>query len=89
MRHPGTGELMWCSRLPFGYLGSPGLFCSVTEALADEMRRRVAGLGIHVLVYVDDWLVIGDDDAATRLGCQMLEELFAEFGVEWAPHKQR
>jgi hypothetical protein len=33
--------------------------------------------------------VIGDDEAATRLGCEMLEALLAEFGVEWAPHKQR
>ena len=89
MRHPGTGRLMWCSRLPFGYLDSPRLFCSVTEALAAELRRRVAGMGIHVIVFVDDWLVIGDDEAATRRGCEMLEALFAEFGVEWAPHKQR
>ena len=89
MRHPGTGRLMWCSRLPFGYLDSPRLFCSVTEALAAEFRRRVAGMGIHCIVFVDDWLVIGDDDAATRRGCEMLEALFAEFGVEWAPHKQR
>ena len=89
MRHPGTGHLMWCARLPFGYLDSPRLFCSVTEALAGEFRRRVAGLGISCIVFVDDWLVIGDDDAATRLGCTMLEQLFAEFGVEWAPHKQR
>jgi hypothetical protein len=89
MRHPGTGRLMWCARLPFGYLDSPRLFCSVTEALAAEFRRRVAGMGIYCIVFVDDWLVIGDDDAATRRGCEMLEALFAEFGVEWAPHKQR
>ena len=89
MRHPGTGRLMWCSRLPFGYLDSPRLFCSVTEALAAELRRRVAGMGIHVIVFVDDWLVIGDDEAATRRGCEMLEALLEEFGLEWAPHKQR
>ena len=64
---------MWCSRLPFGYLDSPRLFCSVTEALAAELRRRVAGMGIYVIVFVDDWLVIGDDEAATRRGCEMLE----------------
>jgi hypothetical protein len=63
MRHPGTGRLMWCSRLPFGYLDSPRLFCSVTESLAAEFRRRVAGMGIYCIVFVDDWLVIGDDEA--------------------------
>jgi hypothetical protein len=46
-------------------------------------------LGIHVFVYVDDWLVVGDTEALTRLGCGMLEELLDEFGLEWAPHKQR
>ena len=89
MRHPGTGRLMWCRRLPFGYVDSPRLFCSVTEALAAELRRRVAGFGIHVFVYCDDWLVVGDTEAATRLGCEMLEALLFEFGMEWAPHKQR
>ena len=66
MRHPGTGRLMWSARLPFGYVDSPRLFCGVTEALADELRRRVAGLGIHVYVFVDDWLVVGDDGGAQQ-----------------------
>ena len=89
MRHPGTGRLMWCSRLPSGYLRSPQLFCSVTEAFADELRRRVAGMGIHVFVYVDDWVLVGDTEALTQLGCEMLEALLDEFGLEWAQHKQR
>ena len=66
---------MWCSRLPFGWVESPRLFCSVTEGLAAELRRRVAGLGIHIFVYVDDWLVVGDTSQSTQLGCDMLEAL--------------
>ena len=89
MRHPGTGRLMRCARLPFGFVDSPRLFCSVTEALADELRRRVAGMAIHVFCYVDDYLIIGDDEAATARGLAMLEALLAEFGIESAPHKQR
>ena len=80
---------MWCNRLPFGYLDSPRLFCSVTEALADELRRRVAGKGIHVFVFVDDFLVVGDDEAATQHGLDELLRLLTEFGIESAPHKER
>ena len=42
MRHPGTGRLLQSARLPFGYLDSPRLFCSVTEAIASELRKRAA-----------------------------------------------
>ena len=69
-RRRGATRLMWCTRLPFGYLDSPRLFCSVTEALAAEFRRRVAGMGIYCIVFVDDWLVIGDDEAATGRGAR-------------------
>ena len=68
MRHPGTGRLMWCRTLPFGYLDSPRQACRVSEALAGEMRRRAAGKGIHFLCYVDDYLVIGDTLELTKMG---------------------
>ena len=89
MRHPGTGRLLQSARLPFGYLDSPRLFCSVTEAIAGELRKRAAGMGIHVLCFVDDFLVIGDTEELARLGGAMLEAILEEFGLEWAPHKQR
>ena len=53
------------------------------------MQEEVLSVGSRRELFVDDWLIIGDDEAATRRGCEMLEALFAEFGVEWAPHKQR
>lgn len=43
---PATGLLIWCNSLPFGYVNSPLLFCSVTEAIAQEFRKRTAGRGI-------------------------------------------
>ena len=58
VRHPGTGRLMWASRLPFGYLEAPRLFCALTEAVMSRLRRRAAGMGIHFLVFVDDVLCI-------------------------------
>ena len=89
MRHPGTGRLVQCRRLPFGYLDSPRLFCSLSEAMASEVRRRVAGLGIHVLCFVDDYLVVGDTEELTRRGGEVFEQVMSEFGLHWAPHKQR
>ena len=55
VRHPATGQLLRCTSLPFGYALSPQHFCAVTEAVADVFRRRVAGMGIHVFVFVDDF----------------------------------
>ena len=89
MRHPGTGRLMWCRSLPFGYLDSPRQSCRVSEALAGEMRRRAAGRAIHFFCYVDDYLVIGDTKDLTHEGDQIFEEVMRDFGMQWAPAKQR
>ena len=89
VRHPGTGRLMWATRLPFGYLESPRLFCGITEAVIARLRKQCAGMGIHFHVFVDDVLVIGDDEALTQRGMSMLEAEFAARGLLWAPHKRR
>lgn len=89
VRHPATGRLLRCARLPFGYIDSPRLFCGLTEALADEVRRRVAGEGINVFVFVDDFLIVGDSREAALRGGEVLEQVLFEFGIPWAPHKQR
>ena len=89
VRHPATGRLLRCARLPFGYLDSPRLFCGLTEAIADEVRRRTVGMGVYVFVFVDDFLIVGDDEAAARKGGEVLEQVLFEFGIPWAPHKQR
>ena len=89
IRHPATGRLLWCTSLPFGYSLSPYHFCAVTESVAQIFRRRVAGLGIHLFVFVDDFLIVGDDEELTRRGMQILEALFEELGLHWARHKRR
>jgi hypothetical protein len=68
---------------------SPELFCSVTEGIAKVFRRRVAGMGIHILCYVDDYLVLGDSREKTDVGLRVLDELLKEFGLTGAPHKER
>ena len=89
MRHPGTGRLMWCKALPFGYLDSPRQACRVSEALAGEMRKRAAGKGINFFCYVDDYLVVGDTKELTQEGEQILQDVMREFGMQWAPAKRR
>ena len=98
MRHPGNARMIWCRSLPFGFIDSPRLFCSITEAVAQEFRRRVGQKqhsgeippgGIHMWCYVDDYLIAGDNKELTRIGCQIFEELMHELGFEWAPSKQR
>ena len=89
VRHPGTGKLIWASRLPFGYLEAPRLFCALTEAVIERLRKRAAGKDIHFYVFVDDVLVVGGSEELTREGCRLLEEEFAERGIQWAPHKKR
>ena len=89
VRHPATGRLCRCARLPFGYVDSPRLFCGLTESIADIVRRRTVGRGVHVFVFVDDFLIVGDDRESARMGGQVLEEVLHELGIPWAPHKQR
>ena len=89
VRHPGTGRLVWAPRLPFGYIDSPHLFCGLMESIADKMRAKAAGRGIHFYVFVDDWLCVGDTYDLTVEGCSMLEDEFRARGISWAPHKHR
>ena len=80
---------MWAPRLPFGWTGSPYYFCAVTEAIANKLRKKTAGMGISFFVFVDDFLVVGDSEELTMEGCRLLEAELAERGISWAPHKHR
>eukprot|EP00966_Prymnesium_polylepis_P196662 4557101-Prymnesium_polylepis.1 len=55
----------------------------------ERLRSRVKGKGIHFFVFVDDVLVVNDDEALTAEGCRLLEAEFAVLGVQWAPNKIR
>ena len=46
-------------------------------------------MGIHIYVFVDDFLVIGENRELTIKGMEMLETLFNELGLQWAAHKRR
>ena len=96
VRHPATGRLLWCTSLPFGYKLSPLVFCDVTEHVAGIFRARVAArvgpsaeARIHIFVFVDDFLIVGDTEEATLEGMRIFEELCDELGLHWARHKRR
>ena len=90
VRHPGTGRLLWCRSLPFGYLNSPLHFCDLTEQVAHLWRKRMSALTgdearfssmVHMYVFVDDYLLVGDDPESTRVGMREFESLLAELGA--------
>ena len=85
VRHPGTGEMLCCARVPFGHVEAPHVACAVSEGVADELRRR----GVECLCFVDDFLLKGGDtyEEALRTS-QIFEDLMAELGFQWAPHKK-
>ena len=92
VRHPATGRLLRCTSLPFGFAKSPQHFCKVTEAVAHRFRQRLAAAGIegiHIFVFVDDYLVVGDTREQTQLGMRLFTELLEELGLPFAPHKTR
>jgi len=60
--------------------------------MAQLLRKRLSAAGVsgvHVLAYVDDYLICGDTEELARVGARYLEGLFAEFGLIWAPQKRR
>ena len=44
-----------------GGRAAPRSFCKITEAVAELVRKRGAGMNFHVEVFVDDFGVVGDD----------------------------
>ena len=84
LRHPLSGRLMVSTRLPFGYALSPAIFCEITEAIAQRLRT----LGVQVIVYCDDFLIVGRDRADTQRGMRIFEDLLARLHIQLAPHKK-
>ena len=81
--HPGTGKIYVHSRLCFGYKDSPRVACSLSEAVASELRR----LGVQCLVFVDDFLVCEDDMESCIKSMLIVEALLEDLGFEISSHK--
>ena len=46
-------------------------------------------MGVHVFVFVDDFLIAADTEAAAHEANRIFLELLAELGLPYAPHKAR
>ncbi|KAL9978914.1 hypothetical protein ACROYT_G016498, partial [Oculina patagonica] len=72
------------TRLPFGAKSSPGIFHRITQAV----RRMMAKRGFHgIVVYLDDFLVIGDTQTECERAFRVLLELLQDLGFTISQHK--
>ena len=71
------------TRLPFGGRSAPGIFHRITQAIRRMMARR----GFEVVVYLDDFLVIGKTQQECQNGFNILSELLVSLGFELSPSK--
>ena len=72
------------TRLPFGGRSAPGIFHRITQAVKRMMARR----GFHLLVvYLDDFLVIGESQAAYQEAYDVLCSLLLDLGFELSSSK--
>ena len=71
------------TRLPFGGRSAPGIFHRITQAVRRMMARR----GFIVIVYLDDFLVIGNTKQECQNGFDTLCELVVSLGFQLSPSK--
>lgn len=72
------------TRFPFGLTCSPEIFCRISQAV----RAMMAALGHWAcVVYVDDFLVVGDSQSACQAALDALLRLLAELGFTVNPKK--
>lgn len=71
------------TRLPFGGRSAPGIFHRITQAVRRMMLRR----GFVLVVYLDDFLVIGLTQLECQRGFDTLCELLVSLGFELSPSK--
>lgn len=75
--------------LPFGLAPSPWIFCEFTSFMCATVHRRLLLLWQErgytsrvpfVVVYVDDFLVVGDSEHDVWIGVRLLEALISQLG---------
>ena len=72
------------NRLPFGWTGSPEIFCRITQAVRLMMASRGYNLTI---VYVDDFLIIAQTEAECKIALDILLQLLDDLGFTVSPTK--
>jgi len=72
------------NRLPFGWTGSPEIFCRISQAVRLMMAARGYTLTV---VYVDDFLIIAHTQAECKLALDVLLQLLEDLGFTVSPTK--
>ena len=78
-KFPGneSSTYMYDTRLPFGARKSPGIFNCITQAVKRMMISRGFKL---MIVYLDDWLILGPDKESCTSALNELLKLLRELG---------
>ena len=73
-KFPGDqfSTFMYDTRLPFGARKSPGIFNRITQAVKRMMIRKGHNL---MIVYLDDWLILGPDKESCNSALNILLKL--------------
>ena len=71
------------TRLPFGGRSAPGIFHRLTQAVRHMMKWR----GFLVIVYLDDFLVIGATEAECQQAYDTLFNLLTDLGFQLSTSK--
>ena len=83
-----TGETQFTylvdTRLPFGGRSAPGIFHRLTQSVRRMMARRGFDM---IIVYLDDFLVIGKTKAECQAAFDTLRNLLQSLGFELSPSK--
>lgn len=80
-----AGRILQPTVLQFGWLGSPYWWSRVMAVV--KARAQAEGLPVRLAIYVDDILILGRSQEATRLGLRLLLEMLQEMGLKVATEK--
>jgi len=72
------------TKLPFGAKSSPGIFHRLTQSVRRMMKRRGFDM---IIVYLDDFLIIGKTYSECLQAYLLLMELLQELGFQISQHK--
>ena len=68
-------------RLPFGLSSAPFIFTRLTRPILSHLH----GKGVNVLPYLDDWLILAQNQAETADHTRIVLDLFSKLGLIVSP----
>ena len=75
-----------CAALPFGYQNAPFLFQKIMIEISRDLKENYRELGLDVppivIVYLDDWLLLGANQVEMRKAQAVVDKLLAAYGIQ-------